>query len=178
MHPFDNCSTWPLVVTSPAVYGISLGRYWSNGLSANRGKPELHKMNGLFRFLFIKKKVRSDMDVSKNSGTPKSSILIGFSHYKPSILGYPYFWKHLYGGMMWDDVGWRIHKFLSSLDGPGPSSRSLPACWELHRDSRMTNPGEANSEMAIMTLRFTNSYWGDTWYIDPKESYIGSIHSK
>ena len=35
------------------------------------------------------------MDVSENSGTPKSSILIGFSiNYKPSILGYPYFWKH------------------------------------------------------------------------------------
>ena len=31
--------------------------------------------------------------VSKNNGTPKSSILIVF-HYKPSILGYPYFWKH------------------------------------------------------------------------------------
>ena len=29
----------------------------------------------------------------KNSGTPKSSTLIGFS-IKPSILGYPYFWKH------------------------------------------------------------------------------------
>ena len=28
---------------------------------------------------------------------PKSSILIGFSiNYKPSILGYHYFWKHLY----------------------------------------------------------------------------------
>ena len=25
---------------------------------------------------------------------PKSSILMGFFHYKPSILGYPYFWKH------------------------------------------------------------------------------------
>ena len=37
------------------------------------------------------------MGVSKNNGTPKSSILIGFSmvfHYKPSILEYPYFWKH------------------------------------------------------------------------------------
>ena len=34
-------------------------------------------------------------DVSKNSGfSPKSSILIGSFHYKPSILGYPYFWKH------------------------------------------------------------------------------------
>ena len=39
------------------------------------------------------------MDVSENSGTPKSSIVIGFSmvfHYKPSMLGYPYFWKHPY----------------------------------------------------------------------------------
>ena len=34
------------------------------------------------------------MGVSKNRGTPKSSILIGFYHYKPSILGYPYFWKY------------------------------------------------------------------------------------
>ena len=36
-----------------------------------------------------------DMGVSKNIGTPKSSILMVF-HYKPSILGYPYFWKHPY----------------------------------------------------------------------------------
>ena len=27
---------------------------------------------------------------------PKSSILIGVLHYKPSILGYPYFWKYPY----------------------------------------------------------------------------------
>jgi len=44
-------------------------------------------------------------DVSENNGTPKSSILIGFSsfplyvfHYKPSILGYPY---HIGFGMLW-----------------------------------------------------------------------------
>ena len=39
------------------------------------------------------------MGVSKNRGTSKSSILIGFStiNYKPSILGYPYFWKHPHG---------------------------------------------------------------------------------
>ena len=35
------------------------------------------------------------MGVSKNSGfSPKSSILIGGSHYKPSILGCLYCWKH------------------------------------------------------------------------------------
>ena len=32
------------------------------------------------------------MDVSENSGTQ----IIQFNHYKPSILGYPYFWKHPY----------------------------------------------------------------------------------
>ena len=31
------------------------------------------------------------MGVSKNRGTPKSSILIGVSIYKPSILGTPIF---------------------------------------------------------------------------------------
>ena len=31
--------------------------------------------------------------VSKNSGTPKSSIFNRVFHYKPSILGYHYFWK-------------------------------------------------------------------------------------
>ena len=36
------------------------------------------------------------MDVSKNNGTPKSSIFSRVFHYKPSILGYPYFWKHPY----------------------------------------------------------------------------------
>ena len=34
------------------------------------------------------------MDVSENSGTPKSSNFNRVFHYKPSILGFPYFWKH------------------------------------------------------------------------------------
>ena len=34
------------------------------------------------------------MEVSSNGGTPKSSILIGFFHYKPSIWGYHHFRKH------------------------------------------------------------------------------------
>ena len=35
---------------------------------------------------------RPCMGVSKNRGTPKSWVF----PYKPSILGYPYFWKHPY----------------------------------------------------------------------------------
>ena len=36
------------------------------------------------------------MDVSEKFGTPKSSILIGFSIINHPFLGYPYFWKHSY----------------------------------------------------------------------------------
>ena len=36
------------------------------------------------------------MDVSKISGTPKSSIFYRVFHYKPSILGYHHFRKHPY----------------------------------------------------------------------------------
>ena len=38
----------------------------------------------------------SYMDVSENSGTPKSSHSSRVFYYKPSILGFPYFWKHPY----------------------------------------------------------------------------------
>ena len=34
------------------------------------------------------------MDVSENGGTPKSSYFNRVFRYKPSILGFPYFWKH------------------------------------------------------------------------------------
>ena len=38
------------------------------------------------------------MGVSSNGGTPKSSILIGFSIINHPFWGYPYFWKQPY---MW-----------------------------------------------------------------------------
>ena len=36
------------------------------------------------------------MGVSKNNGTPKSSMFNRIFHHKSSILGYPYFWKPPY----------------------------------------------------------------------------------
>ena len=39
--------------------------------------------------------MHSYMDVSENSGTPQIIHFNRVFHYKPSILGYPYFWKHL-----------------------------------------------------------------------------------
>ena len=42
------------------------------------------------------KRVNAEMGVSKNRGTPKSSILIKFSIINQPFWGYPYFWKHPY----------------------------------------------------------------------------------
>ena len=42
------------------------------------------------------------MGVSKNNGTPKSSISIGFSIIFTIHFGYPYFWKHPYD--VFDDI--------------------------------------------------------------------------
>ena len=42
------------------------------------------------------------MGVSENRGTPKSSHFDRVFHYKPSILGYHYFWKHQY-------IPWKIN---------------------------------------------------------------------
>ena len=36
-----------------------------------------------------------EVDVSENNGTPQIIHFNRVFHYKPSILGYPYFWKHL-----------------------------------------------------------------------------------
>ena len=47
------------------------------------------------------------MDVSENSGTPKSSILIRFSIFKSSILGYPNFWVHTHTSPM-DGMGYVV----------------------------------------------------------------------
>ena len=60
------------------------------------------------------------LDVSENSGTPKSSILIGFSIKKTSILGYHYFRKHPFQAVASPALGGgtgteRGHFFLQDL---------------------------------------------------------------
>ena len=57
-------------------------------------------MSFTFEVFFIgmcnKKGNPSDMGVSENNGTSKSCIFNKVFHSKPSILGYPYLWKHPY----------------------------------------------------------------------------------
>jgi len=84
----------------------SATRRWKKFVRARVVAPGMGTWSG-FSFFFDPETSKEQLDVatsfvvvscklgvSKNSGTPKSSILIGFSIYKPSILGYPYFWKH------------------------------------------------------------------------------------
>ena len=71
----------------------------------------------------------SCLDVSENSGTPKSSILYNrVFHYKPSILGYPYFWKHPFES---EDVPlcYDSQKKKQLVNGKG-SQASLGMLWE------------------------------------------------
>ena len=39
-------------------------------------------------------RIGNDLGVSLNGGYPQIFYFYGLFHYKPSILGYPYFWKH------------------------------------------------------------------------------------
>ena len=58
------------------------------------------------------------MDVSENSGIPKSSILIRFSIINHPFLGYHYFRKHPYGS-------WNINMFDCQLRYQSPSEKAM-----------------------------------------------------
>ena len=79
--------------------------------------------------------------VSKNRGTPKSSILIHFKrvfHYKPSILGaHPYFWKH--------PCGFKLKPTSVSAPFRGPSKVhmswvTLRSCIHLEKSLAASDP--------------------------------------
>ena len=70
--------------------------------------------------------------VSKNSGTPKSSIFNRVFHYKPSILGYHYFWKHP-EGFVW---------LLNCLQLDLPNSNAEAPCTAIPKpEDTRRNPG-------------------------------------
>jgi len=60
------------------------------------------------------------MGVSKNNGTPKSSILTGFSIINHSFWGkHPYFWKHL----LLDKPGASVRWFFQVVMSPSTNPR-------------------------------------------------------
>ena len=76
---------WNIPQTPPWPNSLCFGIPESFGISGDvRGKLQ-GVCWGSLRFMKIPPS--SHMDVSEKRGTPKSSILIGFYHYKPSILG-------------------------------------------------------------------------------------------
>ena len=91
-HP---CYSWSFSVESPTQkVKVSHGMFWRWGPA-----PKLFPHNpciqsssapdGIFRVWLL-----TIWMFPKIGDTPKSSIWIGFFPYKPSILGYHYFWKH------------------------------------------------------------------------------------
>ena len=79
---------------------------WNQNLSWNFWHKRRHETNPSrikalirtleFGLIWEKMKIDVYMGVSKNRGTPKSCHFNRVFHYKPSILGYPNFWKHPY----------------------------------------------------------------------------------
>ena len=67
------------------------------------------------------------MGVSKNRGTPQIIHFNRVFHYKPSILGYPYFWKHSYQES--DEVKLTIFVSSASLSHPLPKRRLAWVVW-------------------------------------------------
>ena len=108
------------------------------------------------------------MDVSENSGTPKSSILIGFSmvfHYKRSVLGYPYFWKPP-NNPCWFVTAWTPHrvagkhvKFSWVLSRLEMRKHFMITPWfkwqSRHPRKSRYKPGKKNLHQR---------YWSQVWY--------------
>ena len=62
----------------------------------------------------IAKGVDRELGASINGGTPKSSILMGLSLYKPSILGSPNLWKPLTDFWAWDFIWFPCYSNIRS----------------------------------------------------------------
>ena len=97
------------------------------------------------------------MDVSENIFTPKSSKKYRVFHYKPSILGYPYFWKHPY-----IDIP-KIFPFLG-LDGQDHVRVGKMNMVDLAGSERQSKTGATGDTLKA-------GRWGDTGLgDDPKVS--------
>ena len=132
------------------------------------------------------------LGVSKNNGTPKSSILNHFNrvfHYKPSILGaHPYFWKHQFrqylrhiecGTRQWAAsltqllLGTKLARFKALLDmididgclGRLPTVARLQRCFkcQMHRGVLRESIGHRNFEARDLISRHPAKPWHGYW---------------
>ena len=88
----------PIIEICPRGGGVlkknTYGGCWFNeDVSPEASFPKPKKMTRADSCRCFLKRI--DVGVSENSGTPKSSIVIGFSIINHPFLGFsPYFWKH------------------------------------------------------------------------------------
>ena len=97
-------------------------------------------------------KVQVDMGVSKNSGTPKSSHFDRVFHYKPSISGYPYFWKHPYTKWLAIDYSTPPERKTAKLNPWKIKGREIKFCF-----GGVSGPNFRGSE--LLTFREYEIYW-------------------
>ena len=93
-----------------------------------------------------------DMDVSKNRGAPQIIHFNRVFHYKPSILGYHYFWKHPYQNSKIDT---RCNLIFSSRKKDRPSSSGV--------SNRLMIPGKTHPKHFT---KIKNKWLGksNTWF--------------
>ena len=113
------------------------------------------------------------MGVSKNSGTPKSSILIGFSIINHPFWGTPYFWTHPYGPgwVRFDTNGTVCRSAILQVLGYGkkPATSVWPCGEQITRNSVcgkdydlpvfkiVQTPLNRLTQMLLMTLHLSRS---------------------
>ena len=78
-----------------------LQSFWINLNSKFHNRESKYHISKYYNGNSKSRIILNRMDVSENSGTPKSSHFNRVFHYKPSILGFPYFWKHPYLSSIW-----------------------------------------------------------------------------
>ena len=122
------------------------------------------------------------MVVSKNSGTPKSSILIGFS-----IINHPFWGTTIFGNTYMDGMGHLFQRFYISSRIHGifrkPSS-SPPMRIEVWKPAKPPNPGGGGvyGKLMVTTMVQTMGTYCKQWKnmvkYDKTMEHIGKKHSK
>ena len=100
------------------------------------------------------------MGVSNNRGTPKSSHFNRVFHYKPSILGYPYFWKHPYN--IYYQTG-RVSSITFPATFLQDGSGEIGELWIAGSQVGLGYLRCQRKTTATSTRRFPPKIWGNTF---------------
>ncbi len=108
------------------------------------------------------------MGVSKNNGTPKSSYFNRVFHCKPSILGYPYFWKHPLEFP--SGFSQPFSTFYGALKLPNYPTQNLVTLMDQGTSTRASCRGVCDSDWSKLEV-WIEFHWTLTavgWFFPPK----------